>query len=403
MEAVPLELEDDNINFYALRFDKYFGSESFLTLEGGDASVEGPVFQTGIGRVQLIEVSRPWLRLNYYHPRFNVAASRNDRDAPKQLALSSGNNLALDSENTALEVQGHWDWDTTRLVVGASWEKDEIDSTDPQTGQQTLIFQPIDVDSSALFAQLDWDLSDKVRLVLAGRVDEGDLFDTQFNPKGAIVWAVNPKNTLRFTYNEAFQVANYSEFFLDVNVGAFPGAALEGFACLPTQGAPCGFPDLVPVKALGNATLDVEEIATFEIGYSGILGKNTLLTVDLYTAESSEFITDLLPQLTAAGFTNPNFGPFAGVSALTAATLNGVVGMFIPGAAVTNNVDGSPIIAAVSYSNFGDVDTNGLDLGLTSQFADNWTLNFTYSYFDFDIQRDLPGFENLLVPNTPEN
>ena len=402
-EAVPLAREDDDINFYGLRFDKYFGSENFLTIEAGNASIEGPVFQTGIGRVQLVEVDRPWVRLNYFDSRYNVAASYNKRDAAEQLALRPGNNLALDSENISLEVQANWEWESSRLVVGASYEDDDIDSLDPKTGQQTLIFAPISEDASSVFGQFDWTLSDNVRLVLAGRVDDGSLFDTQFSPKVAVVWSVNPKNTLRFTYNEAFQVANYSEFFLDVNVGVFPGAALEGFACLPTQGTPCGFPALVPVKALGNATLEIEEISTFEIGYSGILGNKTLLTVDAYTGNADNFITDLLPQLLPTGLTNPNFGPFAGVSPLTAATLNGVVGMFIPGAAVTNNVDGSPIIAAVSYTNFGDVDISGLDLGLTSQFANNWTLNFTYSYFDFDVAQELPGFENLLVPNTPEN
>ena len=69
---------------------------------------------------------------------------------------------------------------------------------------------------------------------------------------------------------------------------------------------------------------------------------------------------------------------------------------------MSNNLDGSPIVAAVSYANFGDVDTEGIDLGLNYYVDDNWTVNFSYSWFDFDIKQDLPGFSNLLVPNTPE-
>ena len=230
MEAVPLALESDEISFYGLRFDKYFGSESFLTVEAGDANVEGPPFQTGIGRVQLVDVSRPWARVNYYHPRFNVLAYYNSRDAPEQLALSSGNNLSLDTENVGIEVQANWDLGDgdSRLVVGASYSEDDIDSTDPKTGQQTLVFEPVSADFSALFAQFDLDLGDQWRLVLAGRYDDSSLFSSQFSPKGALVWSVNPNHTLRLTYNEAYQVANYSEFFLQAQVGVFPGCAPRG-------------------------------------------------------------------------------------------------------------------------------------------------------------------------------
>ena len=70
---------------------------------------------------------------------------------------------------------------------------------------------------------------------------------------------------------------------------------------------------------------------------------------------------------------------------------------------LSNNFDGSNILAAVSYTNFGEVDTQGVDLGLTTQFAHGFTFDFTYSWFDFDVKEDLPGFENLLVPNTPEH
>ena len=57
----------------------------------------------------------------------------------------------------------------------------------------------------------------------------------------------------------------------------------------------------------------------------------------------------------------------------------------------------------MSYTNFGQVDTQGIDLGITSHVGHGWQVDFTYSWFDFDVKEDLPGFENLLVPNTPEN
>ncbi len=89
------------------------------------------------------------------------------------------------------------------------------------------------------------------------------------------------------------------------------------------------------------------------------------------------------------------------MQALLVATLRGGLGPSF--ALLTNNLDGRPILGAVSYANFGDVDTQGVDIGINSRFGDNWQFLFTYSWFDFDIKEDLPGFATLLLPNSPEN
>ena len=52
-----------------------------LSLEAGTADIEGPVFQTGIGRVQLIDVKRPWARANYSMNHWNFLAYYTARDA----------------------------------------------------------------------------------------------------------------------------------------------------------------------------------------------------------------------------------------------------------------------------------------------------------------------------------
>jgi iron complex outermembrane receptor protein len=402
-EAVPLSREDDAVTQFGLRLDKYFGETSFLTMEGGSVSSEGPVVQTGIGRVQLVEADRPWGRLNYFHPRWNVLATYNNRDAPTQTALSSGTNLVLDSANYNVEIQGNWEFDegASLVVVGASFGNEEIDTLDPKTGRQTLMFEPIDVDMSAVFGQVDWGLGDSFRLVLAGRYDDSDLHDSQFSPKAALVYAINRKNTLRFTFNEAFQVPNYSEFFLSAN--AAPPAdlsILNQLICAPF-GLDCGL-GVTPILALGNANLEIEEVRSYELGYSGILGADTLFTLDYWIAESNNFITDLIPQLgTTLGRVNPDFGPWEAPPGIPAAIEAAVRANAPP--ILSNQFDGSNILAAVSYTNFGEVDTQGIDLGITSQFGHGWSVDFTYSWFDYEVKEELPGFENLLVPNTPEN
>ncbi|NJL27027.1 MAG: TonB-dependent receptor, partial [Thermoanaerobaculia bacterium] len=397
----PNPLDDNKIYFGGLRFDKYLGSSTVLTLEGGTAHIEGPVFQTGIGRVQQTDVDRPWTRLNLGANRWNLLAYYNKRDASRQTALASGLNLALDSDNVHVELQGNWDFGggKGRLVAGGSYEDENIDSFDPRTGRQTLVFEPVGSESEAVFAQFDWGFTDHLKLVLAGRWDDSTLHDSQFSPKASLVYSINPNNTLRFTYNEAFQVANYSEFYLQAQVGSANLTAVELGVCA-RFGLSCGL-GVTPILAVGNKDLEVEEVKTWEVGYSGILGTKAFLTIDYYNSENENFITDLLPQLgTSLGRINPNFGPWQPQTPLPDAIVQTIRNL-VP--LLTNNLDGSNILAAVSYTNFGQVDTQGLDLGLNVYFTPQWRVDFSYSWFDFDIKSEDPGLQNVLLPNSPEN
>ena len=130
----------------------------------------------------------------------------------------------------------------------------------------------------------------KFKALAAGRYDDSDLHDGQFSPKVALVFAPTSNQTIRFTYNEAFQSPNYSEFFLG-RAGAGDlrrSTALAALAALDPRLAS------VPVLARGNSELEVEEIKTWEVGYSGILGGKAFVTVDYYNSQLTGFVTDLL-------------------------------------------------------------------------------------------------------------
>ena len=141
---------------------------------------------------------------------------------------------------------------------------------------------------------------------------------------------------------------------------------------------------------------------TWEVGYKGILGGRAFLTVDYHKSDASNFVTDLIPQFgTALGRVNPNFGPWqapAGLPDGAAALIRSLAPPIL-----TNNVDGSTILTAASYANFGDVQTQGVDFGLNYYFPAGWSASFAYSWLDFDIQDQLPGFDALLLPNAPEH
>jgi len=466
-EVVPLDPEDDDdIKFLSGRVDRYVDEERGLfTLEGGWADVSGPVFQTGIGRVQLVDVQRQWFRTNFASSHFNFLVTMNTRDAPQQTALSTGNNLALDSTSWKAEIQTNWSLadDRVFLVGGVSYRDDDIDSKDPNSRirprafasrgdslRQTLLFEPVHHDFVAAFGQLDWRVSDRFRFVLAGRYDDSSLHEAQFSPKGSLVFSLGPSSTLRLTYNRAFQVPNYSEYFLQaetgpaINLGAVPcferNASGQFVPCAASpivnleelcalDGVPCYFdtdfvpgegPEIAPrpadqitgdtqLLALGNSQLAVEEVETYELGYSGVLGDRVLLTVDAWQSKNKNFITDLLTQLgTPLGRVNPEFGPYQLPEELSPERrdqidfiLRTVLGGFYP--FLSTNKDGVPILALASYTNFGSVDTTGVDVGVSWVLADDWTLDFNYSWFDFKIQDSAPGLEQILLPNTPEN
>ncbi len=401
-EAVPLaRVSDDDVYFGSLRLDHHLDNGMVLTAEGGYADIAGPTFQTGIGRVQVVDARRPWARVNWNADRFNLLAYYNGRDARRQLALSSGRNLRLDED--AYRVEGQTNWSLAggrvRVVGGASASWTTIDSLDKATGQQTLLFEPVDSNQQALFAQVDWKLTDKLKLVGAARGDWSTLHDAQFSPKASLVYSVTPSHSLRVTFNRAFQVPNYSEFFLQADAAPPANLAPLNAFCAPF-GVNCGFGP-TRVLALGYADLEVEKIRTWEAGYSGVIRNKALVTVEYYRSEAEDFITDLLPQLgTPLGRINPAFGPWQAPPGLPA-PVAAVIRQRVP--LLSNNVDGSNILAAASYTNFGKVDTQGLDFGLKYFFFEGGELFLNYSWFDFEVREQVPGFENLLLPNSPEH
>jgi outer membrane receptor protein involved in Fe transport len=388
--------------FGGIRADKYFDHSIVLTMEGGLTHVAGPVVQTGVGRTQITDVKRPWARFNFNANHANVFVAYTGRDAPGQLSLTSGTNSTLTSHTVQFEGQTDRSFRQNRIqvVVGASAVVERIDSFDDALQRQSLVFEPISSNQRAVFGQFDWNVIGPLRLVLAGRGDFSSLHDFQFSPKGSAVYAIAPSHSVRVTYNEAFQVPNYSEFFLQADAAAPANLSALNAFCTPF-GVDCRFGP-TRVLALGNTDLELEKIRTLEAGYKGLISGRALMTVDYYQSRASNFITDLLPQVgTQLGRINPNFGPWKAPAGLPPAVA-ALVRAAAP-AILSNNIDGSNILAAVSYTNFGRVDTQGADLGFNYALPAGWRVSFAYSWFDFTIRNPVPGFEKMVLPNSPEH
>jgi iron complex outermembrane receptor protein len=405
LEGRPLALDHTNIKFGGLRLDKYFPNTNVFTVEGGYATLEGPVFQTGIGRVQVTDVKRPWTRINYNMPHWNFGGYYDARRAKNQIALSSGAALFEDSHNVHGEIQTNWSFmkEKSRVVLGVAYHTQDVDTAN-DAGVQTLMDRPHSEKAQSAYGQFDFNITNNLRLVAATRYDDSNLYDAQFSPKGALVYNVG-SHTFRYGYNRAFQRPNYSELYLTVPAAA--PANLAGAATLNPLTAPLapalaalGFGPL-PILARGNNALQVEKVRSHELGYAGIYGGKVYLTVDLYKSHMENFVTDLLPGVNTAftPYTVPTNIPTipapvqAGITAFLKAALGPA------NYAGLTTVNGKPAVV-FSYANAGKVDTQGGELAVNYYIGSNWVLDGNYSYFDFDVKEKAIG--DQLLPNAPK-
>jgi outer membrane receptor protein involved in Fe transport len=402
------------------RFDYYAANGAVTTVEGGVAQVENELFTTGIGRVQVNKAIRPWARVAWAHPNYNVMGWYSGRRSPTDEPHYSLNSGQVIEEASALfhgEAQYNRSFmqDKTTIVLGASARSYNVNT-------RLSLMEAADDDRRdsyySGYGQVEYHVVPQVRLVAAARYDESNLFEGQLSPKGGIVVSPTPEHSFRFTANRAFQTPNYSEFFLRVPAGQPRNLlALEMGLRQPTAFGPVlgGVPvgtlftssASVPVTARGNPNLDVEKVTAFELGYKGQLGRRVFVTVDGFINRLTDFVTDLLP----APLVNPQYVPWTAPtqvpdayktalqdavrSQLAAADPTG----FAPNA-LTRLADGSTAFV-VSYGNAGKVDEKGIEFGAEIAVTNEIRLGGNYTFFDWTVKDSVTG--DVLTPNTPKH
>jgi iron complex outermembrane receptor protein len=449
--GAPVGDRDPLVNGYgSARLDYYANNGSVISLDGGASQVENEIFVTGIGRVQVSKAIKPYVRAAVAADRYNVFAYWNSRTSlDPQYSLQSG--LPIEERSDIFHVEGQNNWnfmqDRGRVVYGASFRDTRVNTSGTL---MNLANDDRSDNTYSGYAQVEYKIVPQLRLVGAARVDDGDLFDTQFSPKGAIVFSPNEDHSFRFSVNRAFQTPNYSEFFLQVPVArptASP-ATLEGGieqyyaalrASLPpqalaglsiTDNLPWNFSAQTQALALGNANLQVEKVTGWELGYKGSLSDRAYVTVDGYVNKLRDFVTDLLPGVNPA---YPSFALNQGVDVpgelaaidqriqqlqaggqLTpqqAAQLRGPIpvlqggyaqlqaGTTLQGAnALATLPDGSRAIV-LSYTNAGRVTERGVEVGVGYQFTPEVRADASVTGFDFTVKSQQVG--DQLLPNTP--
>ena len=399
----------------AVRVDRYMRDDAAVTIEGGVVRAENETGVVSTGRLQVGESYRPWGRVAYAAQRVNVTAWYTGRRSKDQLFLSSGS--VVEESSGMYHVEGQYNnillGGLARAVFGGSMRGTVVDS-------RGTLLPPNEDDRfdwfGALFGQFEIDLSSNLRFVATARVDDSDLFDFQFSPRGAVVWTPDPDHAIRFTVNKAFQTPNILEYFVNVAVG--PPAdfsALEAaLRASPLGAALTGVPNgalftnsaAIPLLALGNEALDVERITSYEVGYRGQVSDRLFVAVDAYYSRLSNFVSDLLPGANPKflAWTAPLEVPLAARDLVAVAARDALAQAGQPeiAAGLTRLEDGTTAVV-FSLGNAGEAETYGFELAAEWEVTDQLRLDANYSFFEHNIDSGslIPG--DVLGANTPKH
>ena len=243
------------------------------------------------------------------------------------------------------EVQYNNNWGGFYAIAGAQYQLDMADSKGTYLLDQD---GAINIGQTGFYTQLEYKLTDSGWNFLAGaRVDNHDLYGTNFIPKFAITKNLN-NGTFRVTYGRGIAVPS----ILNLKGNLFGGLILgngEGFT-------------LEDGTQIGE--LQVETINSYEIGYKGKIADKLFIDANAYYNQSENFIS-----------------PLRDIAATSPVILVGdqPIGDLVPGS------DGSFVL---TYSNFGSVDTYGIDLGLNYYVNDNFRTSLNYSWFGRTLDTD---------------
>ncbi len=408
MEAVPLVRDRTELAYGSVRVDKTLTSGT-IVVEGGTVSKEGQVTLTNLGRYQATDSSFPWVRGAFRSARWNVSGAYTSASIQDQVGLSSGGSTYQAAYNVQVDTltnrsfragQGRW-------LGGVSYARQRVDSANPE-GVQTNYEHPESADSGSIFGQIDYKFTTQLKTALAGRLDASTLSRTTFSPRAALIYEIRPGHPIRLSFSHAYKSPTIAEQRLRAPIAPpLDLSAIERALAPILGGTPLGF-DTIPVLAVGNDHLDVEEITSVEAGYSVLVARRTFLQASYYRNHVSTFTSGLLPQVgTSLGRLNPSFGPYeppGSLSAAAASAVNRALAAALPPSlldSMSNLPDGSPVFAVLSEANFGKADTQGLELSATAHLNGGWRLDASYALFDFhvaNVPADVP-----LLPNTPRH
>ncbi len=234
-------------------------------------------------------------------------------------------------------------------------------------------------------------LNERLKLALAGRVDDFKNFSPSFSPRAAAVYSLgtNKQHNFRASFSQAFRSPTQTDQYFRSDVGTFillgnVGNGFQGYNFTDSQGQ--GYTPGAPLAdfEMSIDKLKLERVSTAEIGYKGAIIPNVYVDASYFVSRYNDFIggrifvgnTDgtrptflQLNSGLASGFTNPSASPARIIYAAT--------------------------------NNSQEVRTQGATLGLTYYMNRSLNLGGNYSLNVLDKSNLPEGFFTFF--NTPKH
>ena len=395
------------------RVDYYAANRSIVTLEGGAAQEENPVFTIGSGRNQARRLVRPWARLAWDAGGSGVSAWYSGFSLPEMVRLASGEPVYTSEAAFHLEGRTRQSFarEAGRLVVGASVQDNEVNSKGTILG---LAYDDRSDQYYGAFAQLEYRVG-LVRVIGAVRWDDANLYAPQLSPKAAFVFTPTKNHALRVSVNRAFLTPSLPTLF----AASAAGTGVQNLSAIEAQlrADPSVGPALaavpngtlftnsaaVPESSLGNPVLAPQTVTSYEAGYKGQIGWRAFITLDAYAARIENFTTSMLPGVNPMypRWTAPPEVPAADRATVESAVRNALAPR---GSAVQNGLTRLPdatTAVVLSFANVGTVDEWGVEFGSSISLSRVLTTSASYAWYNSAIRDNVAG--NVLSPNTPRN
>ncbi len=202
-----------NLAFDA-RIDFRWNANTSLVLSGGRSTASG-VELTGLGAAQIIDWTSGYFQARFRHKNLFVQSYINTNNAGTTYLLRSGDLIVDKSKFIVSQVQyTHQIIDNLKFIYGA----DGL-FTIPNT-QGTINGLNEDTDNIyeyGAYAQGQWDVSEKFKIIGAARLDYHNFVKKVFaSPRLAFVYKPKENQTLRLTYNRAFSSPTSNNVNLDI-------------------------------------------------------------------------------------------------------------------------------------------------------------------------------------------
>ncbi|MFW6192355.1 MAG: TonB-dependent receptor [Gemmatimonadota bacterium] len=283
----------------------YYGDEVDLRVRGGLSATWG-LGQTNVGRNQFtpwrydfqqveLDSDHWWVNLYRTHSdpgdtyavnRFTELRFANPDMSEEQVKDAAG--WPGFGELWVAEAQGDYTVPSllnTDVSFGGEFRHDVVSSdrrwlTDRQTGEN------ITLDRFGGFVQTQTPLTPGLELLLAGRIDTHDDFDTQFSPKAGLILQVAENQTLRATFNRAFKSpTTLQRHFYIPDFVPLVGVMGNRNGFTVRDGDDNVVAEIDPVVPESNNT--------WELGYRGLIGERLILDLTGYYADYEDFLGTL--------------------------------------------------------------------------------------------------------------